>query len=79
MTNDDKPADTVTEALTAEQLEEITEYALGWYPVGSTERIDWDDLLLRIEEACEIDLPDSHAHAVILTIKTAVNRARREG
>ena len=59
----------------AEHEDEIVDYALG--RIGK-ERIDWDDLLFRIEKTFDIDLPESTLDPRIVWLKNKIRRARRE-
>lgn len=63
--------------ITNDQMEQIIELALGRYS-DPGDRIDWDDLLYRIEATLDIDLPSDFSDPVIDTIRRAVRRARRE-
>lgn len=60
-----------------DQLDEIVDYALGFCPEYPT-RVDWDDLLYRIEAVFDLDLGDSMTSPEIERIKKAVRKARRE-
>lgn len=64
--------------VTDEQLEEIVEFALGWYPVGSTNSIDWEDLLHRIEKSFGIELPGEYLDPEIKRIQRAIRNGRKE-
>jgi hypothetical protein len=60
-----------------ETMENIVEFALSRYP-ESGERIDWDDLLYRIEDRWDLDLGTDLLSAEITAIKKAVRKGRRE-
>lgn len=66
----------VIEALSPELEEQIADFADGW--ATGPERVDWEDLLYRMESHLEIDLPSDYMHPVIKRIKAIVRRVRKE-
>jgi hypothetical protein len=59
------------------ELDEIVSYTLGFCP-DYPARIDWEDMLDRIEVAFDIDLGSDLLSTEIQQIKRAVQVARRE-
>lgn len=55
---------------------EIIEFALGFIPAEG--RIDWEDLLFRIESVFDIELPDSYLDPEIKRLKKIIAKARKE-
>jgi hypothetical protein len=66
---------TTSPAVVEAQIDEIIEYALGF--VGE-DRIDWEDLLFRIELAFDFDLPTQFDDPMIKFLKAKILKARRE-
>ncbi len=58
-------------------LDSIVEFALGYCP-PYPQRVDWYDLVYRIEVRFDIDLPDNLRNPEIREIIREVNRVRRE-
>lgn len=64
-------------AMDDELVERIVEYAISMNPDPS-QSIDWDDFLLRVEQAFDIDLPDTMTDPTIRRIQREVRKARRQ-
>lgn len=64
------------EALSQELEDQIADFADSW--ATGPERVDWDDLLYRMEAYLEIDLPADLLHPVIKRIKSIVRHVRKE-
>lgn len=62
-------------AVVEAKIDEIIEYALGF--VGE-DRIDWEDLLFRIESAFDFDLSAQFDDPTIKFLKAKILKARRE-
>lgn len=47
----------------------------GWYPEGT--RMDWEDLLFRLEVMAEVDLPEDMLHPEIIAIQKHIRAYRK--
>lgn len=62
-------------ALTPELMDRIVQVGVDWAGDG---RIEWEDLLDRIERTLDIELPGDMGHPVITRIQRAIREAVRE-
>lgn len=60
-----------------EVLDDAVEVADSWYPAPA--RIDWEDLLYRVECRTGVDLPVEMTHPDIMKIKLHVRLSRKDG